>query len=67
MSTPKQALAEIKARLRAQGYHPAPRYGRGVWVHRDDCTVAEIKQEEDYAVLWVEYAVSKRLLLGGWQ
>ena len=62
MTETKQALAAIKARLREQGYHPAPRYGKGVWVHRDDCTVAEIKQEEDYGVWWVAYAVSGKLL-----
>lgn len=42
--TPAQRLKAMKHQFRADGYHPAPKYGKGEWVH-EDCTVRSIRHD----------------------
>ena len=46
-------LAAIKADCRRLGYHPAPRYGKGEWVHSDDCTMRTVKFDASLGWYWV--------------
>lgn len=56
-----QRLTGIKKQCRFAGYHPAPKYGKGEWVHRDDCTVRSIRFDATVGWFWVP-SVSRALL-----
>ncbi len=51
--TQAQKLKAIKADMRRRGYHPAPRYGAGEWVHRRDCTMRTLKLDATLGWFWV--------------
>ncbi len=55
-------LTEIKKHARAAGYHPAPKYGNGEWVHRDDCTIRSIRFAPKIGWHWVP-SISRTLLM----
>jgi len=57
-----QRLHEARQRLRGEGYHPSPKHGKGVWLHKDDCTVATLTWSDRFNVWETDYAVSRKLL-----
>ncbi len=61
-SPDKKRFAAIKLRLRSEGYHPAPRKGANIWLHRDDCTMAIIEWDRELSRWSVEYAVDLKAL-----
>ncbi len=55
-------LNAIKRQFRAAGYHPAPKYGKGEWVHKNDCTIRSIRFAPTLGWHWVP-SISRTLLI----
>jgi hypothetical protein len=50
-------------RLRSAGYHPSPKHGKGVWINRDNCLVADVEWNRKWKLWMVRYSISRKLLM----
>lgn len=53
-TTHDQRLKAIKSDLRRRGYHPAPKYGKGEWMHAD-CTGVSIRFHPTLGWYWFPF------------
>ncbi len=45
-------LAATKAKFRRDGFYPAPRLGKGEWVHKDDARVRTLRYDDVLGWSW---------------
>ena len=57
-------LQPIYARLRREGYHPSPKHGRGIWLHRSDATMVTVSWRSEFALYDVYYSAQTKKIFG---